>query len=587
MRAALRPVRRRRAARWCGWRAAGSRGASVAWTAVVLAGHVAVRHPLRHRGADVLARHPARARSATSRSCRRSIADAVRAWRGWPCVTGPACCSPTTGRFYLVHRHGGPCSSSLARPRRGREPARGGRAAPCSHGRGLAAVPPVGADLPQPVAPHGHALGRARQLPGDGQRGQRVRGWRHRRGPGPGAHHLRPRRPGGVRPGHRRPAHRARPPHPAARARARRGHRRHPAHRRRPWGSRPAVRYAARYTAVVFGLFILLIALGHDRVRRPRGSGCGIIAVAVRAGLWGADWRTSPSSAPRRATGRGDRRHRPAGRHRRLLPRPARARREPPPAATATCSSPTRGRRPPEHRRLGRLRRTARAPPTRVAFADLLHARAGPGHDVFLVWSGAYRTHDDVCEQIVGRLVGAPARRPARSRHAQKVLRVRGAAPLPASVSLTRAAETARRGARAAVLPGWVVARLLVLGALALSRFLVDELRPAVAGAAARAHEGLLGWDASWYARHRRARVRRPRPTRASDSSRSCPSSPAGSPPITPFDERAALVVVANAVCTRPRRAALPARPPRDGRRPHSPAGRCGSWRSRPPRTSS
>ena len=28
----------------------------------------------------------------------------------------------------------------------------------------------------------------------------------------------------------------------------------------------------------------------------------------------------------------------------------------------------------------------------------------GPGHGIFLVWSGAYRTHEGVCEQIVVRL---------------------------------------------------------------------------------------------------------------------------------------------------------------------------------------
>lgn len=50
---------------------------------------------------------------------------------------------------------------------------------------------------------------------------------------------------------------------------------------------------------------------------------------------------------------------------------------------------------------------------------------------------------------------------------------------------------------RAAVVP-WVIGRLLVLGALELARYLVDHLHP-VAGAAVRAHEGLLGWDAGYY----------------------------------------------------------------------------------------
>lgn len=50
---------------------------------------------------------------------------------------------------------------------------------------------------------------------------------------------------------------------------------------------------------------------------------------------------------------------------------------------------------------------------------------------------------------------------------------------------------------RAAALP-WVVARLVVLGALELARYLVDHLHPA-AVVAVRAHEGLLGWDAGYY----------------------------------------------------------------------------------------
>lgn len=101
-------------------------------------------------------------------------------------------------------------------------------------------------------------------------------------------------------------------------------------------------------------------------------------------------------------------------------------------------------------------------------------------------------------------------------------------------------------GALTAVLPGWITARLLVGGALALSRFLVDELHPAAAGAAARAHQGLLAWDASWYARiaeHGYA----PLPD---ESIRFFPLIPVltrGLADVTPFDERAALVVVANA----------------------------------------
>jgi hypothetical protein len=48
-----------------------------------------------------------------------------------------------------------------------------------------------------------------------------------------------------------------------------------------------------------------------------------------------------------------------------------------------------------------------------------------------------------------------------------------------------------------AVLP-FAVARIIVLGALGLSHFVVDRTHSTVA-VAQRVHEGLLGWDAGWY----------------------------------------------------------------------------------------
>ncbi|HZT67425.1 MAG TPA: mannosyltransferase family protein [Acidimicrobiales bacterium] len=47
--------------------------------------------------------------------------------------------------------------------------------------------------------------------------------------------------------------------------------------------------------------------------------------------------------------------------------------------------------------------------------------------------------------------------------------------------------------------PPWLVARALVVSALALARYLVSHVHPSAAGVAQRAHEGLLGWDAGWY----------------------------------------------------------------------------------------
>ena len=101
-------------------------------------------------------------------------------------------------------------------------------------------------------------------------------------------------------------------------------------------------------------------------------------------------------------------------------------------------------------------------------------------------------------------------------------------------------------GALTAVLPGWVAARVLVVGALALSRSLVDKLHPGVATAAARAHEGLLAFDGSWYARiaqHGYA----PLPDESIRFFPLVPLLSRGLAEITPFDERASLVIVANA----------------------------------------
>src|SRR5579863_8369562 len=56
---------------------------------------------------------------------------------------------------------------------------------------------------------------------------------------------------------------------------------------------------------------------------------------------------------------------------------------------------------------------------------------------------------------------------------------------------------------RIAVVP-WLVARVVVGGALGVAHELVDGSKPLPA-VAARVHQGLLGWDAGWYesiARH-------------------------------------------------------------------------------------
>jgi hypothetical protein len=87
---------------------------------------------------------------------------------------------------------------------------------------------------------------------------------------------------------------------------------------------------------------------------------------------------------------------------------------------------------------------------------------------------------------------------------------------------------------------------VLVVAALAQARFIVDELRPALEGAATRAHEGLLGWDASWYA-DIAARGYTGLPDESYRFFPLVPSITRGLAIITPLDERGALVVVANA----------------------------------------
>ena len=67
--------------------------------------------------------------------------------------------------------------------------------------------------------------------------------------------------------------------------------------------------------------------------------------------------------------------------------------------------------------------------------------------------------------------------------------------------------SAARRAGRVllAVLAPWLVARAIVLGALALAHLVVDRTHPGAPGPVARVHQGLLGWDAGWYeaiARH-------------------------------------------------------------------------------------
>ena len=61
-----------------------------------------------------------------------------------------------------------------------------------------------------------------------------------------------------------------------------------------------------------------------------------------------------------------------------------------------------------------------------------------------------------------------------------------------------RAWDRVPESLRESVLP-FLVARVVVLGALGIAHFVVDRTHPSTPGVAARVHAGLLGWDAGWY----------------------------------------------------------------------------------------
>jgi hypothetical protein len=159
--------------------------------------------------------------------------------------------------------------------------------------------------------------------------------------------------------------------------------------------------YAARYTAVVFGLFILFIALGPSSFadRRVRA---GVVAVATIAGLWGGtdninEQRTQAGDVAAAITAKG----RPGDVvgycPDQLGPGVSRI------LGDGFTQLTYARARPPEFVDwVDYAERLEHADPR--AFGDLLDARAGSRHNVFLVFSGDYRTHEDVCEEIVGRL---------------------------------------------------------------------------------------------------------------------------------------------------------------------------------------
>ena len=159
--------------------------------------------------------------------------------------------------------------------------------------------------------------------------------------------------------------------------------------------------YAPRYTSVVFGLFILLIALGTT-VFADRRVRYGVVGVAALLGLAAAlgnvtKQRTEAVDIAAAIVAQG----RP-GDVVAYCPDqlgPGVSRLLPDAYVQLTYPAPSRRRSS-----TGSTTRRRVRPADPSVFANLLDTRAGPGHNVFLVWSGAYRTHMGVCEQIVVRL---------------------------------------------------------------------------------------------------------------------------------------------------------------------------------------
>jgi mannosyltransferase len=172
--------------------------------------------------------------------------------------------------------------------------------------------------------------------------------------------------------------------------------------------------YAPRYTAVVFGLFILLIALGITAFADPRVR-YGVVGVAVLLGLAaGVGNVTEQRSQACEVAAAIVAEARPGDVvgycPDQLGPGVSRILSGPYVQLTYPRAEP-----PAIVDWVDYADRVKAADP--IAFADLLDTRAGPGHAVFLVWSGAYRTHEGVCEQIVVRLSAArPSTRVVQAR---------------------------------------------------------------------------------------------------------------------------------------------------------------------------
>ncbi len=250
--------------------------------------------------------------------------------------------------------------------------------------------------------------------------------------------------------------------------------------------------YASRYAAVFFPFFILIVAGGVSRFL-GRWVRFGVLCVMLGLSLLGAyHGATAPRSQARQiATSVAE--HAQPG------------------DLVVYCPDqlgPAGSRVMPAN--LDQVVFPNFAPPERVdwvdyidrneqadatAFAAEAAARAGAGRGVFLVWNGEYRGVQGQCEAVLDGLSaargGGQVLVPDGGR---ELLRTRAAGVVP-SPDVSRARRVGDD--ILAVLPAWIVARVLVAAAYVVAIVIADRLTPG-----ARPHqisEGLIAWDGTWY----------------------------------------------------------------------------------------
>jgi len=160
--------------------------------------------------------------------------------------------------------------------------------------------------------------------------------------------------------------------------------------------------FAVRYAAVLFPLFLLLVAVGTDVFVDPRVHS-GVLAVAVTLGLW--------ASVPNIVGERTNATRVAAALEARAAPGDV----------VAYCPDQLGPSVSRELHANGLVQLTfpRATPPDRVdwvnyaqvnkaadpaAFAHMLLDRAGPAHDLWLVWAPGYQTFKTKCQNLIDRL---------------------------------------------------------------------------------------------------------------------------------------------------------------------------------------